>query len=148
MSATRNRLTTQNAGLLRRIASAVYDSMLVIALFVIPTSLSMAVLGGEAIPAGSIPFQVLLIITAGAFFIGFWVAGGQTLGMRAWRIKVTTLEGTPLTFRQALLRFCACVPSVGLLGAGIWWLMFDRNRQTIPDRIAGTRVVFIPKDKR
>ena len=148
MSAPKDHLSTHNAGLLRRLASAVYDSMLVIALFVIPTSLSMAVLGGEAIPAGSIPFQIVLIITAGAFFVGFWTRGGQTLGMRAWRIKVMARDGTALTFGQALLRFCACLPAVGLLGAGIWWLIFDRSRQTIPDRLAGTRVVYLPKDKR
>jgi uncharacterized RDD family membrane protein YckC len=136
------------AGLLRRVAAMTYDSMLVIALFVIPTSIVMALRGGEPIPPGSILFQALLIVAAGVFFVGFWTTGGQTLGMRAWRIRVVNRAGQTITFRQSLIRFITAIPSVSLFGIGIFWLFLDPQKRTLPDRIAGTRVIVLPKTRK
>lgn len=108
MSTTRDEPTEPipvNAGLLRRLAAATYDTLLVIALFVIPTLGVMALRGGKPVPPGSGLLQILLIITAGLFFIGFWVYGGQTLGMRAWRLRIEDHAGNALTIRHGLVRF-------------------------------------------
>ena len=137
-----------HAGLLRRLAAATYDALLVIALFVIPTSAAMALRGGEPVPPGSALFQALLITTAGAFFIGFWMYGGQTLGMRAWRLRIEDSNGRNLTLRRGLLRFIMAIPSIAVFGLGIFWLLFDPCKQTLPDRIAGTRVIVLPKARK
>ena len=134
-----------HAGLLRRLAAATYDALLIVALFVIPTSLVMALRGGEPIPPGSALLQVLLITTAGVFFIGFWMHGGQTLGMRAWRLHIEDYQGNTLTLWRGLVRFIAAIPSIAIFGIGILWLLVDAHKQTLPDRLAGTRVIVVPK---
>ena len=141
-------LNFPHAGLLRRLAAMTYDSMLVIALFVIPTSIAMALRGGEPIPPGSILFQAMLIISAGVFFVAFWTAGGQTLGMRAWRIRVVNQDGHKITFRQSMLRFIMAIPSISLFGLGIFWMLLDPQKRTWPDRIAGTHVIVLPKTRK
>ncbi len=134
-----------HAGLLRRLAAATYDALLVVALFVVPTFAAMLLRGGEPVPPGSTLYQALLLATAGAFFIGFWTRGGQTLGMRAWRLRIEGDAGDPLTLRQGLVRFLMAIPSIAVFGLGILWILVDPHKQTLPDRIAGTRVVVIAK---
>lgn len=138
----------QHAGLLRRLAAVTYDTLLIVALLVIPTSVVMALRGGEPVPPGNILLQILLLTTAGVFFVGFWIRGGQTLGMRAWRLRVEDNAGNKLTLRHALIRFFAAIPSVAVFGLGIFWLLVDPQRRTLPDRLAGTRVVVVPKPEK
>lgn len=135
------------AGLLRRLAAVAYDTLLVVALFVIPTSLVLAIRGGEPIPPGDVMYQLLLIATAAAFFVGFWTHGGQTLGMRAWRLRVEEKSGAPVTLRIGLLRFAVGVVSCAAFGLGMWWILIDPDKRTLYDRAAGTRVVVLPKKK-
>ncbi len=139
------RIQPVHAGLLRRLAAAAYDSLLVIAVFVIPTSAVMALRGGEPVPPGSLLFQALLVATAGAFFTGFWAHGGQTIGMRAWQLQIEDCNGNAVTLRCALVRFIVAIPSIAMFGLGILWLLFDPHKQTLPDRIAKTRIVITPK---
>jgi uncharacterized RDD family membrane protein YckC len=135
------------AGLWRRLAAFAYDSLIVIALFVVPTSGVMAIRGGEPIPPGSMLFQLLLITTAAVFFVGFWVRGGQTLGMRAWRLRLEGRGGEPITARIGLVRFLGGAVSIGALGLGVLWVVIDPQQLTWADRLAGTRVVVLPKSQ-
>jgi len=136
---------TNHAGLLRRLAAAIYDALLIVALFVVPTTAAMLFRGGEPVPPGSHLYQALLLATAGIFFIGFWMHGGQTLGMRAWRLRVEDMTGKSLTLRRGLLRFIVAIPSIAIFGLGILWLLVDPHKQTLPDRIAGTRVIVVAR---
>ena len=133
------------SGLLRRLAAGLYDGLLVIALLVIPTLLAMALRGGEPIPPGNLLFQALLLLTAGAFFTWFWSHGGQTLGMRAWRLRVEQQSGAPLSLGIALLRFVISLVSVAAFGLGLLWILFDADKLAWHDRATGTRVVVLPK---
>lgn len=135
------------AGLFRRVAAGLYDSLLVIALFVIPTAIVLAIRGGEPIPPGNGLLQLLLLATAGLFFVWFWTHGGQTLGMRAWRLRVEQLSGEPVTLRAAAIRFFVGIVSLGALGLGVMWILVDRDKRAWHDLAAGTRVVVLPKKK-
>lgn len=73
------------------------------------------------------------------YYIRSWLRGGQTLAMRAWRIRV--MDITP---RRALLRFLYALVLVPT-GISILWAFFDRDRQFLHDRLAGTRLVLLPK---
>jgi uncharacterized RDD family membrane protein YckC len=83
------------------------------------------------------------------FFIFFWRKAGQTIGMRAWRLKlIDATTGEPPSLQQCLLR-CALAPvSIVVLGMGYWWCWFDREGRTIHDRLTKTRVIVLPKIKR
>ena len=72
---------------------------------------------------------------------GFWVRGGQTLGMRAWRIRVVRADGGALTWRQSVARFAAGVVAAAPAGLGLWWSFLDADKRGWHDRWTGTRVV-------
>jgi uncharacterized RDD family membrane protein YckC len=135
------------AGLLRRAAALTYDALLVISILMMVTLAVVALRGGEPVRPGNLLYQALLIIATGAFFIGFWVYDGQTLGMRAWRIRVERASGDPLDWKAGLIRFAAGVLSTAAGGLGWLWALIDSEGRTWHDRIAGTRVVLLPKKK-
>lgn len=125
----------------RRLAAFCYDLLLLAALFVVFTLAVLAVRLGAAVPPGSWWFPASLLAIAMAFFCGFWVHGGQTVGMRAWRIRVVRDDGSALTWLRAAARFGLSVVSVLPAGLGVLWSAFDRDRRAWHDRWTGTRVV-------
>jgi uncharacterized RDD family membrane protein YckC len=74
-----------------------------------------------------------------------WRRGGQTLGMRPWRLRVVAAAGDALTMRSAWLRYAVGTLSLLAAGLGFWWAWFDRERLTWHDRASGTRLVREPK---
>ncbi|MEO7386143.1 MAG: RDD family protein [Gammaproteobacteria bacterium] len=136
------------AGVARRLAAGCYDALLLGALWMMATLAIVALRGGEPVPAGQIGYQLLLLGTAGLFFITSWLRGGQTLGMRAWRLRVERESGESLDARTGVVRFLAGLLSLGAGGLGLLWLWIDRDELTWHDRLAGTRVVVLPKEHR
>ena len=132
------------ASVWRRLAAFSYDLLVLAALAVCFTLLVLAVRLGAAVPPGTWWFPSALLAIAIVFFCGFWVRGGQTVGMRAWRIRVVRADGGRLTLRQAAARFAAAVVSVLPAGLGLWWSFFDAERRGWHDRWTGTRVVRVP----
>lgn len=136
------------ASLGRRLGALLYDALIVIALWVITGAIVLAFTGGEAVQAGTFWFRCLLLAVAALFFISFWTRGGQTLGMRAWRIKLVNDGGGPITWRTAGLRFLAGCLSLAAAGLGFVWALFDEHKRTWHDKAAGTRLVLLPKRRR
>lgn len=67
---------------------------------------------------------------------GFWVRGGQTLGLRSWRLR---LDGGPITWMHAFKHFAGAILSWPPLGLGFLWPIFDREKLAWHDRLSGTR---------
>ncbi|MDY6942697.1 MAG: RDD family protein [Pseudomonadota bacterium] len=137
--------TLQKSGLLRRVAAAFYDSLLLLALWMIGTIPIVIVRGGQAVPAGDGLYIFYLLAIAGLFFGGFWTHGGQTLGMRAWRIQLLSNDGQPVTWKRAIIRFAAALLSWASFGLGFLWQWVDRDNMTWHDRLSGTVLVKRPK---
>ncbi|WP_258868006.1 RDD family protein [Alkalilimnicola ehrlichii] len=94
------------ASFLRRMGACLYDGLLVLALWMVGTVIVLPFTGGEAIPDQFQPlFQAYLVVLTAAFFIGFWRHAGQTLGMRAWHLRVQQPDGSRITLQQGLIRF-------------------------------------------
>lgn len=81
-------------------------------------------------------------IVAGTYATVSWRRGGQTLGMRPWRLRLQ--EPRP-TWRQAWTRYVIGTLSLALGGAGFWWAWLDRDRLTWHDRASGTRLLRVPR---
>lgn len=131
----------ERAGVARRVAALAYDLMLLAALLFIFTLTLFALRGGREIAPGTVWFQLCLAAIVVIFFAGFWVHGGQTLGMRAWRLHVVDAAGGPVRWPAALLRFAAGLLSILPAGLGLWWAAFDREGRAWHDRLSGTRLV-------
>jgi len=140
-----NAIATATAPFLVRIAAMVYESLLVTAV-VFVTALPFLYLVGTAESGWTRHvFQLYLLGILFVYFSAFWLRSGQTLAMKTWRIRLVTVDGGTLTFRQALLRFVLALFGLLLGGAGFWWALFDRDRQFLHDRIAGTRLIRVPR---
>ena len=136
-----------NAGLSRRLAAATYDWLLVLALMMV-LSVPLIALIDAPISSGTLGYQVLLIAIAAVFFASFWHFGGQTLGMRAWRLRLVANESVKVGWSATLVRFIAACGSAVPAGAGFWWLWFDHDNLTWHDRLSRTRIVVLPKNPR
>lgn len=132
------------APLWQRLAALFYDSLLVFALLMVAIAAAFWLKGGSIAPQDPF-FRLYLLLVMALFFCGFWVAGGQTLGMRSWRLRLQRRDGRPLGWWQALWRFALAVPSVGLAGIGLWWMLLDPQGLALHDRLSGTRVVVVPR---
>ncbi|RZU98969.1 RDD family protein [Spiribacter vilamensis] len=131
--------------LLRRLAAVLYDGLLLIALWMAASALWIGFQGGEAATAGDGLFRLYLLAIAYAFFTGFWVRGGHTLGMQAWRLRLVDADGGRVTVRAATHRFVAAMLSWLPAGLGFLWALFDREQLTWHDRLSQTYLRVEPK---
>jgi uncharacterized RDD family membrane protein YckC len=129
-------------GLRRRIASMVYESLLLLGVLALTFMLPHLALGmgfSITLPGWILISHVFLVL--GAYFIWCWHHGGQTLAMQTWKLRLSTPSGVRPSLARLALRYALAWPSVVYLGAGLIWALFDRDRQFLHDRLAGTRVV-------
>ena len=108
-------------------------------LFMVP-HLTLGMAFGISLPGWALLAHVFVVL--GAYFLWYWSHGGQTLAMQTWKIQLTTPLGPPPTLRRLVLRYLLAWPSLVYFGVGLIWALFDRDRQFLHDRLAGTRLVF------
>lgn len=132
-----------SAGLWRRIMAMLYDALLLIAVLMLATFAVLPFNGGEAIESNWL-FSVYIFFVGCGFFALFWRYGGQTLGMRAWRLQVRGADGA-LTWREAWVRSLSAIVSWLAIGLGFGWSLIDDEKRTWHDMISGTRLIVVPK---
>jgi uncharacterized RDD family membrane protein YckC len=132
-------------GMARRLASMLYESLVVFAVLLIGFLLPQIVLNafGMVVSGKLLLLHVLALLML--YFVWFWLNGGQTLPMKTWKLRLVGEDGGSLRPLQAILRYLAAWPSILLCGIGIFWAFFDKDRQFLHDRIAGTRIVYTDK---
>jgi uncharacterized RDD family membrane protein YckC len=132
------------ASLRLRLFALVYEGILLFAVVFVASWLFIGLARDAQQGPLHLVFQVYLLSVCGAYFMYCWVRSGQTLPMKTWRMKLVMASGEPISMRAAFVRYVAAVPSM-LLGVGILWALFDRDRQFLQDRIAGTRIIRAPQ---
>mgnify|MGYP001014273160 CR=1 FL=1 len=140
-----------------RLLALLYDLLPVLALWMltaIPFVLVDVALSGnvrhnvEAFsPLGWAEWFACWLVT-GLYATFSWGRGGQTLGMRPWRLKVVAADGAAPTRRALWKRFAMATLSTLPAGLGFWWAWLDRDRLAWHDRFSGTRMVRLPKRAR
>ena len=113
----------QSAGLFRRLAAILYDSLLIIAMWLITTLLLVAFINDGAALQGPL-FQFGLYFEACLFYSYFWRLHGQTLGMQAWKIKLVSPSLQTLSWQECFARLFFALVSVSMLGLGFIWMLF------------------------
>ena len=124
----------------RRLASMLYEALLLFAVGFLATWLFQFAAGTLDITAGwrRHALQLFLLVVFAAYFLWCWLRGGQTLAMKTWRIRLVDI--TP---RKAILRFLYALVLVPT-SLSILYALFDRERQFLHDRLAGTRLIAVP----
>ncbi|GAB6141058.1 RDD family protein [Methylosoma difficile] len=128
--------------MLRRLAAISYDLFLLLAVLFVATALILPFNRGEAFTPDQFFYPLYLFVVSFVFYGWFWTHGGQTLGLRAWKLKVLTFDRQPISWGQALLRFVAALFSWLPLALGFVWILFDRNRRGWHDHFSKTAVFF------
>jgi len=128
------------AGLKRRLAAMFYESLLLAALLLVAGFAYIPVFGGIHGPFQKAVFQLYLLLVIMLYLILFWKRGGQTLAMKTWRIRLTTLDGVPPSTAQCLCRFVLATLGLLFLGSGFLWALVDPERQFLHDRLCKTRL--------
>ena len=122
-----------------------YDCCLLFSVLFFATLPALAVTGGNAFSAGNPFYSAYLAFISWFYFVWQWKTGRQTLGMRAWRIYLTTRDGGPPGWKSLTIRFFLAGLSLSALGAGFFWCLADKERLAFHDRFSGTILVFAGK---
>lgn len=146
-----------SASFTRRLAAWVYDLLVATAIVMLASALALGftalltaagiiTLQGDMDHAGWLTsqplYQAYLVLVVALFFGWFWWRSGQTIGMRAWRLKVQQRDGSRITPRQAVIRMVTA-----LFGLGNLWVLVDfKNRRAWHDYAAGTELVTLSKE--
>ena len=144
MQSTSDKPCYPPAGLFTRLIAMFYDSLLLLSVLLIATALALLASKGTLHYHNPF-FRTFLFLICFSFYAWFWLHGGQTLGMRAWRLQLQGLDGGPVSIWQALLRFMVAIPSLALGGIGLWWMLIDREKLALHDRFSESRIVRLPK---
>lgn len=148
------------AGFFRRIAAMIYDLLVAVAVAMCAGLVYMLIIlisfeNGLIPKQGfehfmdffqqSVLFKTIAQIWVGAwiigFFLWFWRNGGQTIGMRAWRLRLFSTTDNPMGYGRALLRILASMGGLGTL-----LVLFDvKNKQSLQDRLAKTEMLVLTK---
>jgi len=156
--------TDRPCPLWRRLLALIYDVLIVVAIVMVVGLLCQLATGGTLIRTGtatSVPvwYQVLQGLVVAVYFISAWRRGGQTVGMRPWRMRLTTMAGTTPTLRQSLIRLLVAAapllllllePTLGLrrtlwavlVAWTVWFAvaLFNPRRRTLHDLATGTEI--------
>lgn len=138
-------MTILPAPLWRRLAAALYDGLLLLALWMVLALLDALLRKALSLPYHAGSLRALLVFSGLLFFGWFWTHGGQTLGMRAWRLQVRCQDGTALRWPNAALRYVTAWLAWLPLAAGVLWSAVDPRRRAWNDWLSGTEVVLLPK---
>jgi uncharacterized RDD family membrane protein YckC len=151
------------APLWRRLAAMVYDVLAVVAIVMVVGYVCQRATGGTVVSADGHAiawwYQPLQALVVAAYFLASWLRGGQTLGMRPWRIRITDTTGQLLRPARAVLRLVVGALPLLLLALShvmplrfaLWapvigWAaimlptLFDARRRGLHDMAAGSEV--------
>jgi len=131
--------------LLRRFGAIFYDSLLLFAVLYFATIPVVLVNGGRTIPAEDPLYMGYLVFVSFLYFGWFWTHGGQTLGMKAWRICVRSRDGGRVGWKQCFVRFATALASWVPLGLGFLWSVVRSDGNTWHDLASGTKLVVLPR---
>ncbi|MBN4053621.1 RDD family protein [Haliea sp. AH-315-K21] len=151
--------TNASAALWRRISAMIYDSIVIIAIWIVIAFVVLSAFGIDQAqmvendrvvmdPYYRITLLSSMLLSAYLFFAWFWTHSGQTLGMQAWKLRVQNADASAISYKQSLIR-CVIAPfSFVLFGAGYLYMFFNAEKQTLPDLLSHSVVVQVSWDKK
>jgi uncharacterized RDD family membrane protein YckC len=139
------------AALWKRFASTIYDCLILSAIsfvYFALITLIAAKLGHGASedyrPTAEGPLvQLGWVVVILSFYGFFWRRVGQTVAMKAWKLRLVRTDGKPLTLTLCLIRAGLGFFAFAIFGLGYLWAIVDSNNEALHDKLTKTRVVSI-----
>jgi len=86
-----------------------------------------------------------VLVLLAAYGAVMWKLRGTTIGGIICNLRVVRLDGRAIDWPTAIVRALGCFLSAVVAGLGFIWVVFDPERQSWHDKIAGTVVVRTPR---
>ncbi|NOQ13351.1 MAG: RDD family protein [Methyloprofundus sp.] len=129
-------------GFFRYLAAIFYDLILVIALFFFATAILLPFNQGEAIQS-TFFFPLYLLSVSFIFYGWFWTHGGQTLGLRVWKLRLINEQQIDISWKQAFIRYLIACCSWLALGLGFFWRIWQKDSKTWHDLSSKSVIIFL-----
>jgi len=121
--------------LLRRFVAIFYDTLLLFSILFFAAGLVQPITNGKV----SILYQLYLFLVCFLYFAMSWKRGGQTVGMKSWRIKLQSTTENAVTWQQVTIRFFMAIIS---------WFTVIGFILTWHDSVSKTQLVLLPHKKK
>lgn len=165
----------QTAGPVKRLIAIFYDSLVTFAILIAASAILKQFIGNRETVSFNPLLSLYFLSVVFAFYGWLWTHGGQTLGMKAWRIQLLQTDRSAISWQHALVRYLLSLPAwlvfitgnvivfaPGVLddpflaslrdlpkytafSIGAVWLIIDNLKDNWRDRLSKTRVFIIPK---
>src|SRR5579859_1325062 len=106
------RASSQLAPLRLRLASLIYEGILLFAVLFVSSYLFLSVVRDAQSGWPRTFFQGYLLSVCGVYFVFCWMRTGQTLPMKTWHMQLVTADGGGLSAVQAIWRYIFAVPGI------------------------------------
>ncbi len=152
----------------------VYEAFLLISVELLAMLIYLLITRNQHTPTIDHGRNAVFFLVAAAYFIHSWTGSGHTLAMKTWRIKVVKPGYKTVPFRAAAIRYIMAwgwfLPAIVACYALKWtpahdaskmcaafavgiaaWAataLLDKDRQFLHDRVAGTRMISLPKPEK
>ena len=131
-------------GFFRYLSAIFYDLILLIAVLLLATAIFHALNQGTvSILSSLIVFRLYLVGVSFLFYGWFWTHGGQTLGLRAWRLRLVNHQQKDINWKQALTRYLTACIAWLILGLGIFWRLWQKDHKTWQDLSSKSYIIRI-----
>lgn len=120
-----------------KLACLVYESLILIAIAMLTTLLFISILGDATVYPKKFYLQLSLWLMIGFYFVWQWSSTGQTLAMKTWQLQITSPTNQVISKQTAVKRYLIATCCLGL---GFIWALFDKDGQSLQDRLANTRI--------
>jgi uncharacterized RDD family membrane protein YckC len=130
-----------------RLLAMTYDALPLVPVAMLVSAATLALNGGRTVtdPLAYGAMLLALWLACGAYFVLSWRRGGQTMGMRPWRLRVVDAAGARASTPALWARYAAATLSLACAGLGFAWSLVDRERRTWHDLASRTRLVRVAK---
>jgi uncharacterized RDD family membrane protein YckC len=126
-------------------ACLIYEALVVIALSLVATTIFVLLLGEATTGIKRYWLQLVLWLAVGVYFVWCWQKKGQTLAMQTWQLKLLNQETQLLSLKAAIARYVLASFSLMLFGLGFLWIIVDRDRVFLHDRLLKNKIIYAPR---
>lgn len=115
-----------------------YDGVILFGMLIVASAIALPIGNVEKVAFKDFWFTLWLLLVCFAYLGGCWRYGGMTVGMRAWKVRLISEDGSSVSWPRCLLRFLTAMISAAVFGLGFWWALFDKKKRGWHDLSART----------
>ena len=128
------------ASLFKRLLAIFYDLVLLATMFLLASAIAIVFNEHKALETGNFIMPLWLIFVTSLYYCISWKSSGQTLGLKAWGLKLVKLDGSDFTWLEVITRFFISLILFCTI-VGFLWLLFNKNRLTIYDIVTKSKII-------